>query len=174
MVSSLDGFIAKKDGSVSWMESKDTYEQGVTLTEEDIANFLASIDCYIMGSSTYETALTLGWPYGEVPVIVLTHRNLNTDRKNVSFYAGDLNTLVKEQLGPMYQNIWLVGGAKTAKEFLQLNLVDEIVLSIMPIILGAGTLFFDYIGQEHRLHLQDAKAYKDGTVELSYQVKKEY
>ena len=90
MVSSLDGFIAKNDGSVSWMHSTDTYEHGITLTDEAITAFLQKIDCYVLGSKTYEQALQLGWPYGEKPVIVLTHRSLTSDRKNVSFYEGDL------------------------------------------------------------------------------------
>jgi len=80
MVSSLDGFIAKKDGSVSWLKSTDNYEKGITLSEEDVEEFIKTIDCYVMGSRTYEHALELGWPYGEVPVIVLTHRDLTTDR----------------------------------------------------------------------------------------------
>ena len=70
MVSSLDGFIAKKDGSISWMHSKDTYRKGIELSDEYVANFLKSMDCYVMGSRTYEHAIELGWPYGEVPVLV--------------------------------------------------------------------------------------------------------
>ncbi len=69
MVSSLDVFIAKKDGSISWMKSTDTYEPGVTLTDAYIAEFLKSIDCYVMGSLTYEHALELGWPYGKTPFL---------------------------------------------------------------------------------------------------------
>lgn len=66
----------------------------------------------------------------------------------------------------------MVGGAMLTKAFLRLNLADEIVVSIMPILLGDGTLFFDYIGSEQRLHLKDVTAYKDGMVELSYTIKK--
>lgn len=172
MVSSLDGFIAKKDGSVSWLHSKDNYEKGKTLSEEEIEAYLKSIDCYVMGSRTYEHALELGWPYGEVPVIVLTHRNLTSDRENVEFYSGDLDKLINDQLKPNYQYIWMVGGAMATKEFIRLGLADEIILSIMPIILGDGTLFFDYIGLEQDLHLKDVIAYKDGMVELSYELKK--
>ena len=173
MVSSLDGFIAKKDNSVSWLESTDKYERGVTLTEEMIADFVKSIDCYVMGARTYEHALKLGWPYGEVPVFVLTNRDLLTDRENVKFYSGDLHKLVNDQLKPNYQNIWMVGGAMLTKDFIRQKLVDEIILSIMPIILGDGILFFDYIGQEQLLHLKDVTAYKDGMVELCYEIKKE-
>jgi dihydrofolate reductase len=76
MVSSLDGYIAKKDNSVSWFQTNDNYEQGVNVTEQQAAEFLKTIDCYVMGSHTYELALQLskayGWPYGDVPTIVLT------------------------------------------------------------------------------------------------------
>ncbi|MGI9543911.1 MAG: dihydrofolate reductase family protein [Cyclobacteriaceae bacterium] len=172
MVSSLDGFIAKNDGSISWLQSTDNYEKGISLTEEDVAEFIKSIDCYVMGSKTYKHALELGWPYGEVPVTVVTHRDLTTDGKNVEFYSGDLSKLVNDRLKPKYKNIWMVGGAMLTKDFIRMKLVDEIVISIMPVILGDGTLFFDYVGQEQKLHLRDVAAYKDGMVELSYEIKK--
>lgn len=172
MVSSLDGFIAKDDGNVSWLQSTDKYEKGVTLTDEDIVAFLKTIDCYVMGSKTYEHALELGWPYGDLPVFVLTNRSLKTDRENVEFYSGDLDKLVNDHLRPKYQSIWMVGGAMLTKDFIRLKLVDDIILSIIPIILGNGTLFFDYIGREQPLHLKDVTAYSDGMVELSYEIKK--
>lgn len=172
MVSSLDGFIAKKDGSISWMKSTDTYEKGVTLTDEYIAEFLKSIDCYVMGSKTYEHALELGWLYGEVPVYVLTNRNLTTDKENVEFYNDDLEQLVNDKLKSNYKSIWMVGGAALTKEFIRLNLADEIVISIVPVLLGGGTLFFDYIGKEKPLHLKDVTAFKDGMVELTYEILK--
>ena len=173
MVSSLDGFIAKKDGNVSWLQSTDTYDKGVTLTEEVITAFINSIDCYVMGSRTYEHALELGWPYGDIPIVVLTSKDLTTDKDNVEFYSGDLNTLVEDRLKPNYKNIWMVGGSMLTREFIRLNLADDIIISIMPVILGDGTLFFDYIGREKRLHLKDVTAYTDGMVELSYEIKKE-
>ena len=172
MVASLDGFIAKKDKSISWLNSTDKYEKGVTLTEEAITAFVEAIDCYVMGSKTYEQALVLGWPYGETPVVVVSNRKLTRDRSNVKFYAGDLEKLVNNQLKPKYTNIWLVGGAMLVKDFIQLQLADEIVMTIMPILLGDGLLFFDYIEKEQRLHLKDVTAYKDGIVELSYEIKK--
>lgn len=176
MVSSLDGYIAKKDNSVSWFETSDAYEKGVTVTEQDATEFHKTIDCYVMGSRTYELALELsksyGWAYGDVPTIVLTHRNLPVDRQNIETYSGDLNKLVNERLKPNYKNVWLVGGAKLAKDFIRLNLADEIRQSILPIILGDGMPFFDQIGQEQALHLKDVKAYKNGMVELCYEIRK--
>lgn len=173
MVASLDGFIAKKDGDISWLDTKDYYDQGVTITSEDIEEFLNAIDCYVMGSRTFEQALTLGWPYGRGRVYVLTNRTLTTDKENVEFYSGDIKTLVEEKLKPTYKNIWMVGGAECAKAFIKQKLVDNIVMSIAPIILGDGTLFFDFIGQEQRLHLKNVTAYDNGMVELWYEVKNE-
>jgi len=174
MVSSLDGIIAKKDNSVSWFETSDNYENGIT--EQDAEGFLKKIDCYVMGSRTYEHALELsksyGWAYGDVPTVVLTHRNLPIDRPNIETYSGDLKRLVNERLKPKYKNVWVVGGAMLAKDFIRLNVADEIRQSIIPIILGDGTLFFDQIGQEQALHLKDVTAYKNGIVELCYEIKK--
>ena len=166
MVSSLDGIIAKKDNSVSWFDTSDNYEKGVT--EQAAEEFLKSIDCYVMGSRTYEH---YGWAYGDLPTIVVTHRNLPIERPNIEIYSGDLNKLVNERLKPNYKNVWLVGGAMLAKDFIHLELADEIRLSVMPIILGDGTLFFDHIGREQALHLKDVTAYKSGMVELCYEIK---
>lgn len=128
VVSSLDGFIAKKDNSVSWMDSSgDVYERGVA---DDGALVIESIDCYVLGSRTYEHALQLGWPYGDTPTVVVTHRELPSTRKTVEFYSGDLKRLVGEILAPRYANIWLVGGAMLCQSFLRLGLVNEIILMI--------------------------------------------
>ncbi len=155
------------------MQSNDQYKGGVALTTEIIEAFLQSIDCYVMGSRTYEHALQLGWPYGDVPVIVLSSRKLKSERTTVEFHAGDLRSLVEQKLKPKYNNIWMAGGAVSTKAFLQAQLADRIVISIMPILLGEGTLFFDFIGQEQRLHLADVTAYNDGMVELTYDILKE-
>lgn len=174
MVASLDGFIAKKDNSISWFETKDHYEKGVEYTEQQTNEFLKTIDCYIMGARTYEHAAelskTYGWAYGEVPTIVTTHKNLQAIRPNIEFYSGDLDKLVKEKSD--FKNIWVVGGASLVKDFIQLKLADEIRLNILPIILGDGLLFFDHIGQEQELHLKNITAYKTGMVELWYEIKK--
>jgi dihydrofolate reductase len=89
VVSSLDGFIARKDNSVSWMDGNGSvYEAGVSISEEEVAGFVLGIDCYLLGSRTYEHALELGWPYGDTPAVVVTSRRLPLARKNVEFYSG--------------------------------------------------------------------------------------
>ena len=169
MVSSLDGFIAKKDNSVSWFETSDHYEKGVT--EEDAEEFLKAIDCFVIGARTYEHTLEIGWPYGEVPTVVVTHKNRQADRKNIEFYSGSLERLVNEKLKPNYRNIWIAGGAMLAIDFIRLKLADDLKLSILPVMLGDGKRFLDQIGQEQMVHLKKVTAYKSGMVELWYEIK---
>ena len=169
MVSSLDGFIAKKDNSVSWMDSPGgVYERGVSISDEEITSFLKTIDCYVLGSRTYEHALELGWVYGDTPVLVVSSRKFAQERKSVEFYSGDLRTFFDEKLAPRYRNIWLVGGAMLSQSFLELGLVDEIKLTIAPVLLGEGLRLFGDSVTEQRWNLKDVVAYKNGFVELSY------
>jgi len=172
MVASIDGIIAKKDNSVSWLDSSgDVYEKGVSVSEEEAAAFVKIIDCFVLGSRTYEHALQLGWPYGDTPTVVTTSRELSTSpsaKKTVEFYSGDLRRLVDEILAPRYKNIWLVGGAMLCQSFLRLGLVDEIRLAIVPVLLGDGLRLFDNSVPEQRWHLKDVVAYKTGVVELLY------
>ncbi len=166
VVSSLDGFIAKKDNSVSWMDSFDVYEAGVS--GDDSEQVLQSIDCYVVGARTYEHALELGWPYGDTPTFVITNRKLPNTRASVEFYSGDLEKLVREILAPRFRNIWLVGGAVLGQSFLKLDLVDEIRLMVAPVSLGDGLHLFGNSGIERKWHLKNVTAYKNGFVELSY------
>jgi dihydrofolate reductase len=169
MVASVDFFIARRDNSVSWLETADHYAKGATF--ENAEEFIKTIGCYVMGSRTYEHALTLGWPYGDVPTIVLTHRALPRQRPSIELYSGDLRELV-ERLKRRYESIWVVGGADVAKDFIRASLVDDIRIMIAPILLGDGTRFVDQIGREQALHLKEATAYHNGMVELWYEMRK--
>jgi dihydrofolate reductase len=167
VVSSLDGFIARNDNSVSWLDSSgDVYERGIA--EDGAAQVIPAIDCFVLGSRTYEHALQLGWPYGETPTIVVTSRPLTSPRTSVEFYSGDLERLLDERLAPRFRNIWLVGGAILCQSFLTLGLVDEIRLSIAPVLLGDGLRLFGHAGTETRWQLKDVVAYRTGFVELLY------
>src|SRR5262245_23135252 len=129
MVASLDGFIARKDGRVDWMETSDEFAGGDTLDPKFVESFLKTIDCYVMGSRTYETALNFeakgfGWAYGDKPTFVLTSRDLPRNRNTVEFYSGDVGQLVNEQLRPRFRSIWFVGGGMVSGECLRLGLAD--------------------------------------------------
>jgi len=175
MVASLDGFIARKDGRVDWLETSDEFADGAEMDPGFVEEFLQSIDCYVMGSRTYETALGfeaqgLGWPYGDKPTFVLTTRELPR-RETVEFYSGDLAEFLNRRLRPAYRSIWMVGGGVVAAECLQRGLADEVCYSILPIVIGDGIPFFEKFDKDVALHLAEVKAYKSGMVELRYEVR---
>lgn len=177
MAASLDGFIARRDGRVDWMETSDEFVNGEVMDPEYVQEFLKTIDCYVMGSRTYETALGfeargLGWAYGDKPTFVLTRRDLPRMRDTVEFYAGDLRELVNGRLRSTFRSIWFVGGGMVAGECLCLGLADEVRYSILPILIGEGLAFFDKLDRDISLHLAEVKAYKNGIVALRYEVLK--
>lgn len=176
MAASLDGFIARKDGRVDWLETSDEFVSGESLDPALVDAFLKTIDCYVMGSRTYETALNfeakgLGWSYGNKPTFVLTSRKLPRTRDTVEFYSGDLSQFVNERLRPKFGSIWFVGGGAVSGECLRRGLANEIRYSILPILIGDGIPFFEKLGRDIALHLAEVKAYKSGIVELRYDVR---
>ena len=175
MAASLDGFIARKNGSVDWLETSDEFSDGATMDPEFIAEFLKTIDCYVMGSRTYETALRFettgfGWAYGDKPVFVLTTRELPRTRDTIELYSGDLTNFVNERLRRDFRTIWFVGGGVVSGECLHLGLADEVRYSILPILIGDGIPFFDKLHKDVALHLVEVKPYRSGMVELRYEV----
>jgi len=177
MAASLDGFIARTDGSVDWLETSDEFEDGETLDPGFVEAFLKTIDCYVMGSRTYETALGFeakgfGWSYGDKPVFVLTRRELPQTRNTVEFYSGDLAQFVNERLRPRFHSIWFVGGGAVSGDCLRLGLADVVRYSVLPILIGDGIQFFEKLDRDIALHLAEVKAYKSGMVELCYEVRK--
>ena len=175
MAASLDGFIARKDGRVDWMETSDEFAAGDAMDPEFVEAVLASIGCYVMGSRTYETALSfeakgLGWVYGDKPVFVLTSRKLPRKRETIEFYSGDLAQFVETRLRPAFRSIWFVGGGVVSGECLRLGLADEVRYLILPILIGEGISFFEKLDRDVALHLAEVKAYKNGMVALRYEV----
>jgi dihydrofolate reductase len=176
MAASLDGFIARKDGRVDWLETSDEFAGGDTMDPEFVAAFLKTIDCYVMGSRTYETALNFeangfGWSYGDKPTFVLTNRELPRTRDTVRFHSGDLTQFVNRNLRLNFRAIWFVGGGAVCGECLRLGLADEVRYSILPILIGDGIPFFDKLDRDFPLHLTEVKAYKSGMVGLRYEVR---
>jgi len=176
MASSLDGFIARRDGSVDWLETSDHFEDGATMDPTFVEAFLETIDCYVMGSRTYETAMAFeakgfGWSYGDKPTFVLTRRELPRIRDTVELVSGDLAQLVNERLRPAFPSIWFAGGGAVCGECLRLGLADEVRYSIVPVLIGDGISFFEDLDKDVALHLAEVTAYKSGMVALRYEVR---
>jgi len=176
MAASLDGFIARRDGSVDWLETSDEFPGGKTLDAPAVEAFLKTIDCYVMGSRTYETALGFdaqgaGWAYGDTPTVVLTRRTLPRRRDAVEFRAGDLTEVIA-RLRSTYRSIWVVGGGEVAAECLRRGLADEVRYSILPVLIGEGIPFFGTLDADVALHLAEVTPYANGVVELCYHVRR--
>jgi len=177
MAASLDGFIARRDGSTDWLETADDFPGGETMEPEFVAEFLKTIDCYVMGSRTYETALGFenkgfGWAYGDKPVFVLSTRDLPRPRDTVEVLACDLADLIENRLKPRFASVWIVGGGSLAGEALRRGLADEVRYSIMPVLIGDGLAFFEGLDHDVPLHLLEAKAYKSGMVALHHELRR--
>ena len=163
---SLDGYIAKEDGSVDWLE--DTGED----TEGTYLEFYGSIDTIIMGRKTYDQILTFGeWVYKGKDTYVLTSDITRVPEKpNIEFRNDEIEDLTTELKQKSGSNIWLLGGAGIINTFLEKNLIDEYRIAVIPVILGAGIPLFT-AGTEKKLDFKQVTEH-GGIVELKYEKKK--
>lgn len=125
-----------------------------------------------MGRKTYEQALGFGeWPYGEKKAYVFTRQKEPPHHgKNVEFVSGDIAEFVPRLKENTDQDIWLVGGSQLIKVFLKENLVQDLIVFVVPVILGGGVPLFDHIRKEVRLRSERIERYDNGLVRLEYKV----
>lgn len=163
---SLDGYIAKPNDDLSFLKlvEKEGEDYGY-------AKFTETIDTLIVGRKTYDYVLkNVGSSYydnGQRDVYVITR----TERPNVgrtTFYTGDLTELVKKLKSENGKNIYCDGGAEVINELLNHNLIDEFIISVIPVLLGNGTRLFKDARPEETLKLITAKTYETGLVQLHY------
>ncbi|MCC5940678.1 MAG: dihydrofolate reductase [Balneolaceae bacterium] len=171
IAASLDGFIAGPDGDISWLEKPEYHEGGTPgLSYEE---FIKTIDCIVMGRNTFEKVLTFGfWPYKEIPVTVLTTRNLSIPddfNGNVEATSGSPAEVLQELAEKGKYHLYIDGGV-TIQQFLKAGLIDEITITIIPIILGEGIPLFDINENQTDLKLIDANSSSNGFVQVRYKV----
>lgn len=160
---SLDGFIASPDGDISFLSQ-------VKHEEEDYgySAFIDIVDTIILGRKTYDKVLSMGLvPYGNRQVFVLTHRT-KPSAGNITFYSGNLAELISELKSQPGNNIYCDGGAETVQRLLRKDLIDEFIISIVPILLGDGIRLFNKEFQEQKLKLIRGKSFESGLVQLHY------
>lgn len=163
IATSLDGFIARKDGSVDWLFSDDDY---------GYSEFLKSIDCLMMGRKTYEQILTFGpWPYSGKRCYVFTSQGLKADQDEISFVTGNPKIVIGEIEETAADKVWLVGGAELTAAFLRQRLIDEYILSVHPLILGEGVPLFIPPNPEEELKLMGVRHYPSGLLQVHYKRK---
>lgn len=162
IASSLDGYVARENGDIDWLPQSDTsgYDE-----------FYKTIDVVIMGKTTYDQVLTFGeYPYKDKKSYVFTRNNSIARDENVEFVS-NTDEFVKDILSKLEGNIWLIGGGQIISSFVNNGIVDQIILSIVPIVIGKGIPLFQNIQKEMKLELVKTSNY-DKFVELHYKVLK--
>ncbi|MEG4454540.1 dihydrofolate reductase family protein [Microcoleus sp. N9_A1] len=161
IASSLDGYIARSNGDIDWLFTDQNYGYN---------KFLDSIDTVLMGRKTYEQVLTFGeYPYQEKKSYVFT-KNLDFQGTSDVEVVTDLESFVNDLRLLEGKNIWLVGGALLIRDFLNQNFVNEVILSVHPLILGEGIPLFVNPINTTALQLTGCQTYSSGMVQLSYDV----
>ena len=172
IAASLDGFIARSDGSLDWLDNANL----LVPAGEDCGYkvFMETIDAIVMGRNTFEKVLSLGihWPYADKQVIVLSHRPLNIPENIqhiVSQYAGTPEEIVKMLESRNLRLLYIDGGA-TIQQFLAAGLISEITLTVIPVLLGTGIRLFGDLKNDITLKLEKNKAYDCGYTQVKYSV----
>lgn len=161
IASSLDGFIAAKNDDLSWLFTEGEY---------GYKKLINSVDTLLMGRKTYEILLTFGaWEYSDKNCYVFSNKKIEDKRIMVS---NDPLSITKKLLKENGKDIWLIGGGKLIGSLVNEGLVDEIILSIHPIILGEGTPLFPEIKKWVNLVAKKAEKFDSGLVQLTYEFKK--
>jgi dihydrofolate reductase len=162
IATSLDGYIARPDGTFDFLSIVESPNE-----DYGFAEFFASVDALVIGRNTYETALAFPeWPYAGKRCIVLTHRETPSVHGE-QFFAGAPAALVDQLALTGAQRLYVDGGA-VIRQFLADGLIDDLTLSIVPLLLGQGVALFGSEVPEQRLTLKSSQSYESGLVQLSY------
>ena len=156
---SLDGYIAGSKGEFDWLFTDQDY---------GLKEFFASVDTALIGRKTYAVMMKLGGAYPGMKNYVFSHRRTRMKKKNVTFVSEDAAAFVKRLKSEKGGDIWLVGGGELAHSFFEADLVDEIILSVHPILLGKGIPLFRRMGRRRDFKLLGCKTYSSGLVQLRY------
>lgn len=161
---SLDGFVAGKNDDISWLFRYNDVDYGFD-------EFFSGIGAIIQGRRTYDVEKQHGWEYAHnVPLFILSHHvpERKPQREDVVFTADDIAEVLKRAKQLTSKDVWIEGGADVAQQFLGSGLIDEIVLSIVPVILGDGIRLFAKTHERIELSLRQVRQFDKGLVQLIY------
>ncbi len=171
IATSLDGFIARADGSLDWLDDA----QALIPEGEDCGylEFMASIDGLVMGRHTFERVLTFEpWPYGHTPVYVISHAPVAIPvavAASVHSFQGTVEALVAKLGDASFRHLYVDGG-ETIQGFLRAGLLDDITITVIPMLLGAGRPLFGPLAHDVELTLMRSRAYEFGFVQSTYRI----
>jgi len=164
IATSLDGYIAKPNDDLNFLSivQQEGEDYGYT-------DFIKSIDTVILGRKTYDWVMTQvsEFPHADKNTYVIT-RTPKPSIGKINFYAGKLNELINKLMAESGENIFIDGGAEIVNELLKENLIDEFIISVIPILVGNGTKLFKDGRPEQKLELLSTKQFKKGLTQLHY------
>jgi dihydrofolate reductase len=184
---SLDGYIAEADDSLAWLLGYEgSFEAGdaepAPMTEGgSYERFYDEVGALVSGSTTYEFVLNHlaedgEWPYAGKPCWVLSSRELPVpegEEVDVRIVDGNVRDLHEEMLATAGErNLWVVGGGNVASQFADGGLLDEVLVTVVPIVLGTGKPLFDRRFPDGPMRLMGTRAFDNGMVELRYEVRR--
>ena len=161
---SLDGFIAGPNDDISFLET--AVQEG---EDYGYADFIDTVDTVVMGKRTYDKVLSMGYEYPHKHLeSYIINRYSNEQKGNIRFYNGSLYDLINQLRLRSGKNIFCDGGAYVVNELLKHDLIDEFIVSIIPVVLGNGLRLFNNDNMSSRLKLISSQSYKSGLVKLHY------
>jgi dihydrofolate reductase len=165
IATSLDGFIARPDGAIDWLPN-DGQAHGY---EE----FIATVDAIVMGRHTFETVLSFGaWPFGKMPVVVLTSRPSDVSiptGARCELMSGSPQEVVARLAARGFGYVYIDGGV-TIQRFLAAGLIQRLIVTRIPVLLGAGIPLFGPLPGDVRLEHVATRSYSNGLVQSEYRV----
>lgn len=171
IATSLDGFIARKDGSIDWLlKANNLAKPG-----EDCGYkaFMATVDCLVMGRHSFESVLTFAeWPYENIPVVVLSSKPVEIPqhlKANVSASSENPPVLVRTLAAQGLNHLYIDGGI-TIQKFLEHGLIHELIITIIPVLLGNGRSLFGPLQQDISLKHIKTQSFDGGFVQIKYEI----
>lgn len=162
---SIDGYIARNDGNLDWLQYGHTGDE-----DYGFKKFINDIDAIVLGRKTYEVVSAFAeWPYKAKKVIVLS-KSLKTVREEAELFSGHPSDLSRKLHSMGFKHVWVDGGV-TVSKFLEAGLVDDITISIIAMVLGTGIPLFSIMDKEHQCRLISTQSYPSGLVQLKYALK---
>lgn len=178
IATSVDSYIARKDGSVDWLHSAGNLEAEMgSDADMGFANFMASVDCMIMGRKCMEMISSMNlseeqWPYGDTHIVVLSN-TLDTPPENlkdkVSLYSGDIADLMTGLEAKGFSHAYVDGGT-TITEFLNQGLINEMIITKAPVLIGEGIPLFGKLNHSIKLIEASAKSFRNDFIQVHYKV----
>jgi dihydrofolate reductase len=169
IATSVDGFIAREDGSIDWLPTGEN-EAGEDYGYKD---FMDSVDALVMGRNTYDMVLSFGsWPYGEKPVVVLCSNPIEIPEaiaNTVTGLSGTPSIVVQRLKEKGYKHLYIDGG-KTIQGFMKAGLIQNLIITKIPILIGSGISLFGELPHDFRLHHLDTIQFDNGIVQSKYEI----